>query len=311
VSSKEQPQPFTTVYPLFDPGQDFWFARIGGCGLGNCFYTYFQAFALAERFNATMIAPPWFTLKLGPVLRGETSKRFYWRMFKPFPGDIHGLDKLRILLRDYRKRAVIEIDGLNEPALVIGALNVIISKQWTFQGLHAYRKVIRERLLGIINDPAPSKLRWGQGEFIGIHVRLSDFKTIPDPNQVTAAGHSARIPMFWYVNVARALRKRFPNLPILLFSDGKVEELQPLLDMGARLYRSGSDVTDLLAMCGASILVGSNSTYSRWAAFLGNMPSIWLKGARIDKEVTGDRMVDPQVPVLHVALDATEVTLWS
>jgi hypothetical protein len=308
MSSKENT--LTTVYPSLDALYDLWFVRLSGAGLGNCFYPYFHALALAQRCNATMIAPPWFTLKLGPLLRGESSKRFYWRMFKPFSGDIHGPDKLVTLVRGYRKRVVIEIDGLSEPALVSGALNVVISQQWTFRGLHPYRDVIRKRLLGIVNDPIPPELRWGEGKFIGIHVRLSDFKTIPDPSLVAHAGHSTRIPLVWYANVARALRRRYPDLPILLFSDGKVEELQPLLEVGAQLYRSGSDVTDLLAMSGASILVGSNSTYSRWAAFLGNMPSIWLKDAQIDKEITGDRLGDPDTPILHVPIVATEMPLW-
>ena len=79
----------------------------------------------------------------------------------------------------------------------------------------------------------------------------------------------------------------------------------PLLEMGATLYRSGSDMTDLLAMSGASILVGSNSTYSRWAVFLGDMPSIWVK-----REVQEEKPSGAETPILYVPIDATDPALW-
>jgi hypothetical protein len=107
------------------------------------------------------------------------------------------------------------------------------------------------------------------------------------------------------LNVVKALQKRYPDRPIYIFSDGKEKELQPLLALGAKLYRSGSDITDLLAMSAASILVGSNSTYSRWAVFLGNMPSIWVK-----KDVEEERPSDRETPILYVPIDDTEPALW-
>jgi hypothetical protein len=300
----------TTVYPALDTNRDLWFMRIGGCGLGNCFYTYFHAVVLAEKFNATIIVPPWFSVKRGALLRSDAKKRFYWRMFKPFAGDIHGLRKLVTMLVRYRKRAIVEIDGSSEAALVKGTLNVVRSREWTFQGLHPYRDLIRQRLLSIMNDPVPPDHCWGQGEYIAVHVRLGDFLKLADPKLVLGAAHGTRLPIYWYVNVARALRMRYPKMPILVFSDGQAEELRPLLALGAQFYRSGSDMTDLLAMSGASILVGSNSTYSRWAAFLGNMPSIWLKDVRIAKEATGEPLPTPDIPILHVPIDATDVALW-
>jgi hypothetical protein len=94
-------------------------------------------------------------------------------------------------------------------------------------------------------------------------------------------------------------------MPIFIFSDGKEHELMPLLELGATLYRSGSDMTDLLAMSAASILVGSNSTYSRWAVFLGDMPSIWVK-----REVQEEKPSGADIPILYVPIDATDPALW-
>jgi len=301
----------TLVYPRFDTHRDLWVARVAGGGLGNCFYTYFHAVRLAQEFGATLIAPPWASIKIGPLLRGEPSKRFYWRLFRPDEGDLHGLGKLWALYRGRDSRNLVRVTGDDPGRLVDGALNVVDCWQWTFQGLHAHRENIRRRLLTITKDPAPPGHVWGGGKYIAIHVRLGDFYKVEDPNLVLSAAHGTRLPISWYVNVARALQARFPDRPIKVFSDGKVEELKPLLDLGAEMYRSGSDMTDLFAMAGASVLLGSNSTYSRWASFLGDMPTIWMKGVRMDKELPGDRCTSETTPTLFVPIDATDIEFWS
>lgn len=301
----------TTVYPAFDTYRDLWFARIAGGGLGNCFYAYFHAATLAEEQGARLIHPPWPSLKLGPLLRGEPSKRFYIGLFRPAPGDIHGARKLWFLARQWAGRATVAIDGPTHPKLSRGKLNHLDVRLWTFDGLHPHRELIRRRLLTMTRDPLPDGHRWGGGGFVAIHVRLGDFFKVEGNQAVLDAAHGTRLPISWYVNVARQLKLRFPDLPHLVFSDGAEEELKPLLDTGATLYRSGSDVTDLLQMAAASVLVGSNSTYSRWASFLGNMPTIWMKGLRMQKEAPGNRCSSPDVPVVYVPIDAERIDFWS
>jgi hypothetical protein len=284
---------------------DLWFMRIAGHGLGNCFFTYFHAVNLAEKYGATVVAPPWFSLKLGPLLRGESSKRLYFRMFRPFAGEIHGVRKLITLLRSYSRRAVLKV-GEDEPVVVRGALNWVVSSKFTFSGLHSRRTAIRTRILGTVKHPVPSNHRWGDGDYIAVHIRLGDFAEASGQVLANSGKPNLRIPLSWYLNVICALRKRHPQMPIYLFSDGDVTTLRPLIEQGAQLYRTGSDMTDLLAMSGASILVGSNSTYSHWAAFLGDMPSIWLQTAQEIEKPTAR-----ETPILYVPLDAVEPALWS
>jgi hypothetical protein len=294
----------TIVYPVLGGWLDLWFARLFGHGLGNSFYSYFHAVALAERLNAVIVAPAWFSLKIGPLLRGEGSKRFYWRMFRPLPGEVRGLPKFFTLLVHYRRRVIVEIGGSSQPSLVSGALNAVTCRKFTFHGLHAYRDVIRQRLLGIVRHAVPPGHCWGQGGHIAAHVRLGDFQ-VADLKVVRNNIANKRIPLSWYVNVVRTLRQRYPDKPAYVFSDGKEHELQPLLELGAKLYRSGSDITDLLMMSAASIFVGSNSTYSRWAAFLGNMLSIWLK-----HDVEQEKPSAPDTAILYVPIEDTEPDLW-
>lgn len=226
-------------------------------------------------------------------------------MFRPFVGDIYGLHKLYALLGSYNKRVIVEIGGANQATITQGVLNVVSSVKLTFQGLHPHRDAIRKRLLGIVNDPVPSNHSWGHSGFVAVHVRLGDFVQASEGKVLSTQGDGIRIPLSWYENILKRLRKRYPDRPIEMFSDGTEKELQPLLQSGARLYQSGSDITDLLAMSSASLLVGSNSSYSRWAAFLGNMPSIWLK-----KDTIEEKPSDPYVPILYVPYDATELHLW-
>ena len=294
----------TIVYPAIGAEWDLWVARVSGHGLGNCFYCYFHAVILAESLGATVIFPPWLSLKIGPMLRGASTKRFYWRMFKPYPGERAGFAKFVTLLSKYHRRKLIHIDGACEPSLVRGSLNVVNARKFTFVGLHAHRAIIRERLLGIINDPVPPHHAWGRGGYIAVHVRLSDFAVV-DPSVISQEIANVRIPLSWYGQVIAALREQFPQKPIYVFSDGKERELKPLLELGAKIYRSGSDMTDLLAMAGASLVVGSNSTYSRWAVFLGNMPSIWLKMRQ-----QAEKPSDADTPILYVSMDHAGPLQW-
>jgi hypothetical protein len=294
----------TLIYPVLGGNWDLAFVRVSGHGLGNSFYTYFHAVALAEKSGARLVAPPWFCLKVGPLLHGSASRRLYWRMFKPFDGDLHGPAKIFALARSYRRRSTLIVGGSSEPVVIHGTLNYVVSDQFTFVGLHAHRSKIRERLLAIIRDPIPNDHRWGGGEYIAVHVRMGDFAKVTDLELIERGEPNLRIPLSWYLNLIAALRRRYPNKAIYLFSDGDKAALRSLLDQGVTLYRSGSDVTDLLMMAGASILVGSNSTYSRWAAFLGNMPSIWLK-----TKVAMEKPSDRASPVSYVGLENPNPTL--
>jgi hypothetical protein len=161
--------------------------------------------------------------------------------------------------------------------------------------------MIRDRLLSIIDDRIPAEHSWGRSGFVAVHVRLGDFVAPLDTKSLLSGKANVRIPLEWYVKVVRELRAANPTRDIYIFSDGKDEELAPLLNLGAKPYRSGSDIQDLLALSSASMLVGSNSTYSKWAAFLGDMPSIWVK-----KLVAEEKPSAAETPLLHVSVDGAD-----
>jgi hypothetical protein len=113
-------------------------------------------------------------------------------------------------------------------------------------------------------------------------VRLGDFVNADTANVKRGTGDGFRIPLDWYAAVIGRVSKIFPEMPVRIFTDGREHELADLLRIpGVALQREPNDISDLLALSQARLIIGSNSTFSRWAAFLGNMPGIWFKTNRV------------------------------
>ena len=88
------------------------------------------------------------------------------------------------------------------------------------------------------------------------------------------------LPLDWFLKIGRQLISAFgPQLQFQIFSDGSPVQLEPLTKLlspvDSRSPRP-SDVSDLLAMAKADLLVCSVSSYSMWAATLSTSPYIWF-----------------------------------
>lgn len=269
-----------TIYPSLPGRHDVLGFRVGSSGLGNCFFAYFHAVLLAELYEGQLIAPSWRSVKLGPYLRGELSLRRYGPLFRPHPREICGIQKFAFLAAHWLGRKGLEtrFDRLiGEPKphglTVVEAPN----GRFTFTGLHEHRAMIRERLMTILME-RPVQPLWGEADYVGVHVRLGDFLHAGVAKVKTGTVEGLRIPLTWYVSVMRRVRELCPKMPIRIFSDGREQELSELLTVpGSAIQREPTDISDLLALSQARLLIGSNSTFSRWAAFLGDMPSIWFR----------------------------------
>jgi hypothetical protein len=113
---------------------------------------------------------------------------------------------------------------------------------------------------------------------VGMHVRLGDFKparSVPDYR----GRWNAALPLEWYVNIARNLRRELgAAAQFLVVTDGKASQLQPLADAVPCVQTADipdSDCSDLLALANADLLVCSISSFSLWAAFLSDAPYLW------------------------------------
>ncbi len=66
----------------------------------------------------------------------------------------------------------------------------------------------------------------------------------------------------------------------MIFSDARPEQLSALLAMeNVMLAGDNPSIVDMLLMARSKVLIASgHSTFSKWAAFLGQMPSLWYPG---------------------------------
>ena len=288
------------IYPSLPASYDFGVLRVAGAGMGNCLYAYFHAVVRAQEAGGRMIAPTWSSLKIGPMLRRELTLRQYGKMFRPHPDEIHGFEKTSLLLRYWRSSKRITIKaGQDGDAAPSGMTIVEAAYQFTFVRLHVHRDMIRRRLIEITISPPALPILWGKRDYVAVHIRLGDFRAPQVDRLKSGRIEGMRLPFTWYVNVIQRLRTVFPELPVYVFSDGREHELTEVLSIdGVSLRREPNDVDDLLALSQARVLVGSNSTFSRWAAFLGDMPSIWLKAEKLPEKSSGEA-----TPICYVSED--------
>ncbi|MFA6112694.1 MAG: hypothetical protein WC729_01850 [Sphingomonas sp.] len=289
------------IYPSLPAPLDLGHLRINGAGLGNCLFAYCRAVLLADRESRRVIAPSWRSLALNAKLRGDGGIRHYHTMLRPHADELAGVAKAAALaaLLPRAEHRMARADS--SPPATSRPLIVLRSDDFSFTDLRPHRARLRRRLVEIMRRPPLQALDWGAGQYVAVHVRLGDFEpsSTGRPDERHAA--NTRLPLAWYLAVIRRLHALRPQLPVRIFSDGSDAELRPLLALShASRGHSSDDVNELLAMAGATLLVGSHSTFSRWAVFLGNMPAIWHAPS-----AQRDSPADAAVPVYHIADAAT------
>jgi hypothetical protein len=107
---------------------------------------------------------------------------------------------------------------------------------------------------------------------------MGDFANPINEKVLRNGAWNYRLPIKWYISLIEKIQKE-SNLPIYIFSDAEDSELKEILayDNCNRAY-FGSAISDMLALSTCKVLVSSASTFSMWASFLGQMPTIWFPG---------------------------------
>jgi hypothetical protein len=221
-------------------------------------------------------------------------------MFQAHSDEIRGVAKLVRLASLWRghRNVVIRVDQPGRPAASGLTVIGVPTHDFTFVGLHPYRDQIRNRLIEILVTPPANPPIWGAGAYAAAHIRLGDFRAPPSDELRRTFRDGERIPPTWYVRAIKQVRNAYPDLPVHVYSDGHEHELAEITSIGGvTLKREPNDVADLLALAQARLLIGSSSTFSRWAAFLGNMPSIWPNTNLRDKPTA------EETPILYVSDD--------
>lgn len=165
----------------------------------------------------------------------------------------------------------------------------------SFEPLYGQQEFVKEQLIRILNPDILDEVN-AIPQRVAVHIRLGDFKPVSEeleafPEKTT----NTRVPLKWYKKAMYALVHEHPSLnKFTLFSDGTKEELADIVaflkmkdetvvdqsfDIDLEVDQSSNPMTALLRMSTASFLIGSNSTYSYFANYFGQMPSLYFPGS--------------------------------
>lgn len=251
------------VFPYFSPAIVPGI-RIGGAGLGNLLFSFGRALILSKNYNLTIINPSWPSLKIGPWVRREKNKRFYWDLFKPI--GVNGIKK-QWLLSTYKKipedTFLKHYDSSKSFVCIVSGLGNY------FIDLKTEHIFLKKTFLNLLSPSISCRLKSHKSNCIGAHLRLGDFQ------------REWRVSAEWFCKTIEKIRFQIDkNIPVLLFTDGDNDEPE-IKKIGSlknvQRVDFGNPLSDMLALSMCNVILASNSTFSAWAAFLGQKPVIWAK----------------------------------
>lgn len=237
------------IYPkLPSKGGTTTFVRFSGSGLANCLFVYARAIKLAQETGCKLITPTWFNLSIGPYLRHQSDKRHYLGLFSD-EGEIRGLNKLFKLYWNKNQIVVVEGLGLYFAELLDSAS--VIKK-------YIEAQVVPKQLYSVN--------KYDFTNCVAVHIRLGDY-----PEHV-------RVPIHWYKKKIDSLQVEHPEYRFIIFSDGKDDELAELTSMkNVKREFFGNAIADIFAISRCCYMIGSDSTFSGWGAFLGQVPCVFYR----------------------------------
>ncbi len=246
-------------------------------GLGNRLFPWARCQVYSLKHGLPMLAVRWFQIKIGPILRGESDLRLYHGLFRK---DHERITRWELLAINFFSRRVAEPEDLDWTPPVHDRRPCVVifeGERDYFRRLRGWHQVLHEQLIARTRD------RWlvrnshiGTAYPIGIHVRRGDFlRPKSDADLHTSGG--VRTPLQWFLDSLRWIRQQAGGpIGVFVVSDGKPAELGPLLAEPNVIHvQSGSAIGDLLLLAKARVFIASGgSTFSGWASFLGQMPTI-------------------------------------
>jgi len=258
-----------------------------GAGLGNELIPWARAFVAGTTLGVPTLAPAF-----------GLNQRKYWRHFGTPRTDwlAHRLIEKTLPRFEFTEADFYKYNGqsLSDSILLFADTHKLARKPaWviTTQGMWGgYRHVIEARdfVMSTLylskfaaHNLAKIKLRLDPNLItIGMHIRLGDFQPELDVNNYRGK-FNISLPLQWYLNIAQSIQKQLGDkVQFLVVSDGTNEQLAPLLNECNAITTTDipdSDISDLLALADADLLVCSVSSYSAWAAFLSNKPYLWFE----------------------------------
>ena len=268
------------------PSNVFAIPRFGrGMGLGNRLFQWGRCRVFCYKHGLQMIAPIWMRPSLGHLIRNTVNLDQYLHqialagLFQTAPGDLshwHGIWKSR-------SYPVISEDNIFDHSLR-GPPRIEFDKyQYSFLPILGFNYRLLQDLRSMTRHQHLSFIERQPIYSIGLNIRCGrDFIPPPDDtNGYKWVGWLQQTPLSWFVETLTLIRRQLgTSLSAVVVSDGSRAQLAPLLSLpDVVLLRPGNAITDLLTLSRCRLLLAScSSTFSAWAAFLGQMPAITAPG---------------------------------
>jgi hypothetical protein len=216
-------------------------------GFGNRLYPWARCHLHAVQHHMPMLAPRWWwPPRVRPLLEelppaGEVPGHLYIRGLRALPAYIGGA-----------RRLLIETTSPDE-------ILVFRGEDGRLADLHGNEAELMSALQRICTVRLPAR-----APYVGMHVRRGDFSD------------AARTQLSWFAGALRSVRRKLhQDVDAVVVSDGSARDLAELLaEPNVELVRTGVPLADLLVLAGARVLLASGSSFSAWAAFLGQMPAV-------------------------------------
>jgi len=249
-------------------------------GLGGRLFSWARCRFFSNVNKVPMLSPLWTQLKIGPLLRGEPDPRFYNNLFKKRQGDISGMKRAWL---EWTAKIEHEPDNLNCLEKTRTSKDtIILFKDWGgyFRKLNGWDEMLYGEIYSITKEVWLKRADSIQEVPIGIHIRRGDFKEAKSAEDFHSTG-ALRTPLGWFIESLEVIRRAVGfSAKAVVVSNGREEELKELLKLeNVTLVRGGSAISDLLILSKAKVLIASGgSTFSCWASFFGQMPTISYPG---------------------------------
>lgn len=246
-------------------------SKLPDAGLGNKLFTWAHGLIFAQKNKLTHKSCGFTKIKIGPLLRGEKSLRFYNNYFKQ-SAIIY--KSVLYLLSKFKKIEKIDYKDCNSQILVKNKTIYLFNQipHWSdfFLHIRENRSIVINNFFDSLNTTIYKKYQLKDSPAIGVHIRMGDFKKLQENTDFSSVGHT-RTPLQYFIDCITLVRSvTSKKLPITIFSDGKEDELKEVLALpDTKLADDDSDILQMLHLSKSKLIIlSAGSTFGQWAAFL-------------------------------------------
>lgn len=248
-------------------------SKLPDAGIGNKLFTWGHGVVFAKKNGLKHYSVGWTKIKIGPILRRETSLRFYRNYFKTSVL----VSKIKFMFIKKSKKVVIKSYLDCQKTEKIHDNNIYIFNEvphWNdyFKELRENQELVVDAFFKSLSPNIYYEYLNKKEPVIGVHIRMGDFRKITETQDFSKVGQS-RTPMQYFINIISELRTASEiNLPVTIFSDGNVSELKEVLSLSnVDLAEDDFDILQMLHLSKSKIIIlSAGSTFGQWAAFLSN-----------------------------------------